>query len=449
MDDGDVARREEEEQRVIEATIKSRVMELNGECSSSPAPPTTSSSTPDSPSSSSFGSSLAHYNRSRTYTGSSSNNSGSRPGTPTTTPTRNNTGGDGSSSAMASDDDLTSSIQLLAMSPDDRRSLESEMRAQLSHETHRRMEIEAEEARMRHAREWYSGTGGTRSRVREARLAELTNLLERMSAMRSGGGGEGLDGAAGSGGSDSEGDDTSLMARDGEERDFGRAPPPSASLSRLLRAMENSANVSGGGGGANRRSLEELMRLEAAFFLGMDEDPRLRHRGAVSGRSYGNEESSGNNDRDVIANLFGLGGRPPSSIRSPTRSVGRSRFNRMGGSSTHIDTVELLMRGVSEEEQLAMAIAMSMQDAQQQQQSQSTEGDQQDIAPEENMAAQNEGHGQESEEEATDNSSSSSESSSSGSSSSDSSEQRSHDGSVSLGENEEEVIFSSGEDTSH
>ena len=63
------------------------------------------------------------------------------------------------------------------------------------------------------------------------------------------------------------------MARDGEERDFGRAPPPSASLSRLLRAMENSANVSGGGGGANRRSLEELMRLEAAFFLGMDEDP--------------------------------------------------------------------------------------------------------------------------------------------------------------------------------
>ena len=172
---------------------------------------------------------------------------------------------------MASDDDLTSSIQLLAMSPDNRRSLESEMRAQLSHETHRRMEIEAEEARMRHAREWYSGAGGTRSRVREARLAELTNLLERMSAMCRGGGGEGLDGVAGSGGSDSEGDDTSLMARD-QERDFGRAPPPSVSLSRLLRAMENSANVSRGGGGANR-SLEELMRLEAAFFLGMDEDP--------------------------------------------------------------------------------------------------------------------------------------------------------------------------------
>ena len=192
---------------------------------------------------------------------------------------------------MASDNDLTSSIQLLAMSPDDRRALESEMRAQLSHETHQRMEIEAEEARMRHAR----GTGGTRSRVREARLAELTNLLERMSVC-GGRGGEGLDGAA-----------STLMARDSEERDFGRAPPPSASLSRLLRAMENSANVSGGGG-ANRRSLEELMRLEAVFFLGMDKDPRLRHRGAVSGRSYGggNEESDGNNnnnERDVIANL--------------------------------------------------------------------------------------------------------------------------------------------------
>jgi hypothetical protein len=104
----------------------------------------------------------------------------------------------------------------------------------------------------------------------------------------------------------------------------------------------------------------------------------------------------------------------------------------MGGSSTHIDTVELLMRGISEEEQLAMAIAMSMQDAQQQQ----------DVVPE-NMA-EDEGHVQESEGETIDNSSSSSESSSSGSSSSDSG----NDGLVSLGENEEEVIFSSGEDLS-
>jgi hypothetical protein len=71
------------------------------------------------------------------------------------------------------------------------------------------------------------------------------------------------------------------------------------------------------------------------------------------------------------------------------------------------------MRGVSEEEQLAMAIAMSMQDAQQQ--------PQQDVAPEENVAAQDEGHVQESEGEAIDNLSSSSESSSSESSSSGSS----------------------------
>jgi hypothetical protein len=109
----------------------------------------------------------------------------------------------------------------------------------------------------------------------------------------------------------------------------------------------------------------------------------------------------------------------------------------MGGSSTHIDTVELLMRGVSEEEQLAMAIAMSMQDAQQQQ----------DVVPV-NMA-EDEGHVQESEGETIDNSSSSSESSSSESSSSGSSSSDSgNDGLVSLGENEEEVIFSSGEDLS-
>jgi hypothetical protein len=43
-----------------------------------------------------------------------------------------------------------------------------------------------------------------------------------------------------------------------------------------------------------------------------------------------------------------------------------------------MDTAEMLMRGISEEDQLAMAIAMSMQDANNQQQQQEQEGTGQD-----------------------------------------------------------------------
>eukprot|EP00578_Thalassiosira_sp_NH16_P015439 CAMPEP_0181126118 /NCGR_PEP_ID=MMETSP1071-20121207/27437_1 /TAXON_ID=35127 /ORGANISM="Thalassiosira sp., Strain NH16" /LENGTH=355 /DNA_ID=CAMNT_0023211655 /DNA_START=214 /DNA_END=1278 /DNA_ORIENTATION=- len=159
MDEGDVAKREEEEQRVIEATIKSRVSELHGE---SPAPGDDGEGRDGSEGGgSSYGSSLEHYNRTRTRSESSNFSASSDP---PTTPVRP-AGSTESDEAAA-----TSALQSLAMSPADRRALESEMRAQLSHETHRRTEREAEEARMRHAQEWYGSNAGMRSRVREARL---------------------------------------------------------------------------------------------------------------------------------------------------------------------------------------------------------------------------------------------------------------------------------------
>jgi hypothetical protein len=439
MDEGDVAKREEEEQRVIEATIKSRVMELHGECpvpapggASSPSPSQSPSPSP----SSSFGSSLENYNRSRALSNASSTNSRDLLGTPTR------------GVAAASDDDASSAraIQLLAMSPDDRRALESEMRAQLSHETHRRMEIEAEEARMRHTREWYDGgVVGARMRVREARLAELTGLLERMGAVR-GGGGLGLGAGGGIANESGSDGDSAVMARDGEERWGGReGGGGAASLSRLIRAMENSSNLGGGRNG----NLEELMRLEAALFLGIDdESPRLNYR-AAGGQSY-----VGNNDSDDFNNVeamgvgpFGLGSRPPSSIRAPNRIV-RNRFgsNRLAGTSAHLDTVELLMRGVSEEEQLAMAIAMSMQDAQQQQQSQSTGGNRQE-APAESSVAQDVGqlNNSQASEGIANEESSSSESSSSDSSVEDLDyERNANDRAVSLDEDEEGVVFLNG-----
>jgi len=230
------------------------------------------------------------------------------------------------------------------MSPDDRRALESEMREQLSHETHRRMESEAEEARNRHTQEWYESSAGMRSRVREARLAELTGLLARMGAR----------GGVGNNEDDGEGEGSLMAAAANEGLGGG------ASLSRLLRAME-AASVSGGS--SRNNTLEELMRLEAAFFVGNSESGlRGRRNQSLRSSARNSRRSSGSGDNDDNEEPRG---RRNQSLRSSARRGLAS--NRGGMSSTHLDTAELLMRGVSEEEQLAMAIAMSMQDASEQQ----------------------------------------------------------------------------------
>ncbi|KAL7553370.1 hypothetical protein ACHAWF_016654 [Thalassiosira exigua] len=383
MDEGDVAKREEEEQRVIEATIRSRISELHGE---SPAPSEGGGggqpNSEETESEGSFGSSLAEYNRARTFS-SASNGSGvggtgagdpAGPGTPVR-------------HVESGDDSDSSQLAALAMTPEARRALESEMRAQLSHETHMRMENEAEEARMRHTQEWYGSHRGSRARMREARLAELTGMLERMSArggVGAGAVGGGDENARGGGGPlmAGRGDGTDGISARGEVAIHGRR---GAGLSRLLRAME-------GGGG---RNLEDLMRLEAAFFLGMD-DPTRGGDGASRGTSplsrgrYSrNEDDEDDSDDDNEAGgRDGVRGQEPirpippfalGPLPGSRRTVHRSRGGRSGGgrgvSTTHLDTAELLMQGVSEEEQLAMAIAMSMQDEQQRRQQQQQEED--------------------------------------------------------------------------
>mmetsp|Transcript_6458 Transcript_6458/g.10853 ORF Transcript_6458/g.10853 Transcript_6458/m.10853 type:complete len:556 (+) Transcript_6458:31-1698(+) len=300
MDEDDILKRDEEEQRVIEAAIRNRAAQKNGESSG------LSDTSNDEPEggATSFGSSLENYNRSRTFSNASSSNvsaNSSEPGTPTN-----------DSNALLS----------VAMTPEDRRALEDEMRAQLSHETHRRMRSEEEEASMRRAQEWYGSEAGTRARMRDNRLAELSELLERMSGR--------------GGGSDDEDEEGGAIGRGRE----------AATLGSLIRAMERSGRG------------PDLMRLEAAFLLGMDGDIRRQRNQNSSSR---NSTRSGN---DGLAAGFGFSdqgrpGGPPRRVQ--VRGAGR------GISTTHLDTAELYMRGVSEEEQLAMAIAMSMQDQQQSQ----------------------------------------------------------------------------------
>lgn len=366
MDEGDVARREEEEQRVIEATIRSRANERHGE--GRPAsdeevaarPGAAGPAASEIPGSGSFGASLEHYNRARALSASSNGSVPSDPGTPV-------------HASGNTDDCGDASILSLAMSPADRHALEVEMRAQLSHETHRRVEAEADEARIRHAQEWYgSRAAAGRGRVREARVAELTGLLEGMAVRNNSGERE-----------DNRREGRDLLARGGDEG-TGR----NAGLGRLLRAMESSAR---GRGSSSRSSLEDLMRLEAAFFLGSmeDDDETGRGQGAqrprdihpmtgLLGRSEGllapRNLYEGDGDGEAAGSFAGLDQftqRPSSRYDSGFgRRAGGRAGHRLAGnrgmSSTHLDTAELLMRGVSEEEQLAMAIALSMQDAQEQ-----------------------------------------------------------------------------------
>lgn len=404
MDEGDIAKREEEEQRVIEATIRNRAAQMNVEVPASPSgDPTTSLNTDGDGASSirsSFGSSLADYNRSRTFSNSESTvsaGSGDQGGAPTT-PTR--TGND-------NDDAILS----LAMSPEARRELEREMRAQLSHATHQRMESEAEEARLRHVQEWSRTDSGVRNRMREERLQELTALLERMSANDEGGG------------DDSTGEDRTVT-------DAARARGNAQTLGDLLRALETYGSE-GQGRGRGRGGLDDLMRLEAAFILGMDDDYR---RLRASGRS-----SARINDGAPFSIPLG-GGR---------RVIARGLPRRAGGSSTHhMETAEMLMRGVSEEEQLAMAIEMSMRDAEEQAARQQQEGEGGTVAE----TVEEEGEDVHTESSASDDQATEDgeEGSLFGSSEGDSGDDEPNNpgvgtvGRVSLDEDEEEVVFETG-----
>lgn len=299
MDDQAIAEREEEEQRVIEATIKSRsgyTAEGSGSISGSSG-------------SSSFGSELENYNRSRARTLS-----------------RESTVSESSGDSGVCDPE-SALIMSVAMSPDERRSIEQEMRSQLSHETHVRMENEAEEARVRHAQEWFGSNAGARTRVREARLAELTGLLERMSAREEAalapagesGGGVGL---------------VSGFLRE----DLARLEQHMLGL----HVRRNELQGSSPGGGSRRLS----RNISNAGTDGFD-DPRLGPLGARISR----------------------------------------RFVQREVSTTHLDTAELLMQGVSEEEQLAMAIAMSMQDHQENQNREDNNDDEQVPVNEESSGA--------------------------------------------------------------
>lgn len=151
----------------------------------------------------------------------------------------------------------------------------------------------------------------------------------------------------------------------------------SRELSTLIQAFESSLG-SNGRIALGRDDGLNLLRLEAAVLMGMDTDMR-RQRNLTRRLATGSRNSEGGGDTRRGSNNTDEGGDAgdtPSSLR-----FGRSSSSVLGGrpgsprrvarglpsrgvSTTHLETAELLMRGISEDEQLAMAIAMSLRDAQ-------------------------------------------------------------------------------------
>ena len=190
------------------------------------------------------------------------------------------------------------SLSSLAMTPEDRRALEAEMKAQHTHPLARQVEQEAEERRLENERNYYRTHSGRLLEVGTAGMLRANS--GRMSRMSNG--------SILSGGQRISGRDWNEMMDA-----FGRS---------------RSGQVS---------SLDDLMVLEAAILLSMDEESR---------RLALNSSETDGQERD--ATQHALNGFPL--FQQSYRSL-----HGFGGS----------LRGISEAEQIELAIALSLQQAQQ------------------------------------------------------------------------------------
>lgn len=306
-------------------------------------------------------------------------------------------------------------IAALALTPEERRAIELEMKAQHNHPLAQRLQAEEDERRLHNEREYY--------RAQANRLRELRARRELL-ARTLGGGGE-----AGNGSNNNNNNNDSPIWTFGGtsgSRNSGRE------WNRLMEALEASSSSSSNNNNNNRsnaHSLDDLVVLEAAIMLSMEEEAARRRAasnsdndnhdgvdedGAMDASSAAARSTAGLSpaDRDRVTQLL----RATNSISESNQDGGtlgmlshtqstsrdlRSRRRRGGGgggggssdrflvtagggggaggrpylnhhpfhvfsnmaSDTTLDTAALLMRGISEEEQIAMAIAASLEES--------------------------------------------------------------------------------------
>jgi hypothetical protein len=206
-------------------------------------------------------------------------------------------------------------IMSLAMTPEERQRLEEEMKAQLSHPLTMRLEAEAEERRIQNDRAFsrISNAGSSRE-LRAQRAAEVFRRRRR-------------------GGRD---------------------------WNQIVDAFER-------GGNGEIHSLDDLVVLEAAILLSMDEECRQVRPGEESFDAARHARDGFPLVRSFFANRRDEGLSSESERGSGSRqrqqvlaSGGGSSQSHMG--NTALDTAAMLMHGISEADQVAMAIAASLQD---------------------------------------------------------------------------------------
>jgi hypothetical protein len=228
-----------------------------------------------------------------------------------------------------------SMIQSMAMTPEERRRLEAEMRNQNLHPLALQVEAEAQQRVQQNERAYHRSHSHTDRR-------SSSDINERPSRRR------------GRGQSSSSG------------RDWNQ----------IVEAFEH-----GGNGAVN--SLDDLVVLEAAILLSMEEEARHANdgQGENNNNNIGNFDAAGHaRDGFPLVRSFlasrGRGEEPATQqqVQDLARSLNSNRRRHhllrsgLGSQSaramadTALDTAAMLMRGVSEEEQMAMAIAASLQD---------------------------------------------------------------------------------------
>jgi len=246
-------------------------------------------------------------------------------------------------------------IKSIAMTTEERKGLEDEMRAQHFHPLLLELEAEAQERRLENDRAYRNSTGG-RNNTRSQRTADpfgshSTNVGSEISSRR-------------------------MRLRGGES----------------TRDWNQLANFFEQGDDAN--SIDDMAALEAAIMLSMGED-----RSILSLSSNNGEDNNNNNDNEsprtsssegfpLLRSLLtgqmdnnGSGssaGREVDGATAAARNLHLSRRGRghlmrssLGGlsairhrgmGSATLDTAALMMRGISEEDQISMAIAASLQE---------------------------------------------------------------------------------------
>ncbi|KAL3923326.1 MAG: hypothetical protein SGILL_001720 [Bacillariaceae sp.] len=243
------------------------------------------------------------------------------------------------------------SIKSIAMTPEERRRLEDEMRAQHAHPLSLRVEAEAYERRLQNEQAFHRSNSAGANSLRSHRAADRfrSNSSNTASATR--------------------------RLRYRGARDWNR----------IVESFDNDGND-------NTNSLDDLVVLEAAILLSMEEEARQEREGDTSAQQPSSDGSRrlgggfplvrsllGAPTDDALSSVAAARAALSSSSaeisRSALGSLGESRrrlelaraarldapARSRGVSDAALDTASLMMRGISEEEQIAMAIAASLQ----------------------------------------------------------------------------------------